>query len=128
VALVAAPVPAVVARVVVEDWQRFAVGAAGVPEGWQRQTWGAPRYDFTVAEDGRRKVLHLRSADDRSTISRVLPDGLDLGATPVLEWSWKVTALPPGGDARRRETTDQAAQVYACAALEICNWDEAKTK
>jgi DUF3047 family protein len=99
-------------RVVVEDWQRHAVGEAGIPAGWEGQTWGSPKYDLTIVEDGSQKVLRLRSENERSTISRPLPDTLDLRATPMLEWSWKVTHLPTGGDARRRETTDQAAQVY----------------
>ena len=32
--------------------------------------------------------------------------------TPILEWTWKATILPKGGDLRRKETTDMAAQLY----------------
>jgi Protein of unknown function (DUF3047) len=35
-----------------------------------------------------------------------------LKETPILQWTWKVTTLPKGGDVRQRETTDVAAQLY----------------
>jgi hypothetical protein len=106
------PLEPAVDRLVVEDWQRQELGKIGIPSGWEGQTWGSPRYDLRIEDDGGRKVLHLRSENERSTISRKLPESLDLRSTPVLEWAWKVTKLPPGGDARKRETTDQAAQIY----------------
>jgi hypothetical protein len=53
----------------------------------------------------------MRARDERATITLDLGARVRLDATPVLEWEWKVLVLPPG-DARRRETSDQAAQVY----------------
>ncbi|MFB3074685.1 MAG: DUF3047 domain-containing protein, partial [Candidatus Methylomirabilales bacterium] len=38
--------------------------------------------------------------------------GIDLTKTPYLEWQWKVTELPKGGDFRKSATDDQAAQLY----------------
>jgi len=35
-----------------------------------------------------------------------------LSATPILEWTWKVTVLPKGADGRRAATDDQAGQIY----------------
>jgi hypothetical protein len=103
---------AIAAEVVIEDWSRHPVGAKGIPSGWQKQRWGDPAYDFAVVEDGGRKVLHLKSAGDSSTISKDIKGRVNLKETPVLEWSWKVTALPRGADSRRKETDDQAGQVY----------------
>lgn len=37
---------------------------------------------------------------------------VDLNRSPILSWRWRADALPPGGDGRRRETDDEAAQVY----------------
>ena len=37
---------------------------------------------------------------------------MNLKETPILEWTWKATVLPTGGDLRRKETTDMAAQLY----------------
>ena len=96
--------------VLVEDWSRHAVGAAGVPDGWQRQDWGSPRYDFSVVADGPRKVLRMRSESDNSTISKEVR--IAVRQLPILVWRWKVVTLPAKADSRHRETDDQAAQVY----------------
>ena len=99
-------------HVVVEDWGRLPVGTRGTPPGWQGQNWGSPAYDFAIVRDGDRNVLHLKSANDSSTISKDIKGMVALARTPVLEWSWKVVTLPRGGDSRRKETDDQAAQLY----------------
>jgi Protein of unknown function (DUF3047) len=107
----AATVPAA-DQVLVEDWSTHAVGAAGMPAGWQRQNWGSPKYDFTiVAEDGR-KALRMRSANEGSTISKDVKGKVNLAETPLLEWSWKVAALPKGANSCRKASDDQAAQVF----------------
>jgi hypothetical protein len=36
----------------------------------------------------------------------------DVREYPILRWRWKATALPREGDVRRKETDDQAAQLY----------------
>ena len=98
---------------VVEDWTKVKLGAKGVPDGWKGgQTWGSPKYDFTVEDNDGHRVLHLRSPGDSSTISRELKGKWSLKDTPILEWSWKVVALPKGADSRSKHTDDQAAQVY----------------
>jgi DUF3047 family protein len=98
--------------VVVEDWSRYPVGTSGIPNDWKGQTWGSPAYDFTVVEDGGHKALHMKSKDESSTISREIKGKVHLKETPVLEWRWKVMTLPKGGDSRKKETDDQAAQLY----------------
>jgi hypothetical protein len=113
-ALLIALVPAVLAAApawTVEDWAAPRAGTRGIPPGWTGQNWGRPAYDFEIVDDERR-ALRLRSRGDRSTIVKDLEGRVHLAETPILEWSWKVLVLPTGGDARRRETTDQAAQVY----------------
>jgi hypothetical protein len=110
--LVATASAADVVDVVIEDWTGPAVGTRGIPPGWAGQSWGMPAYDFTVVEDEGRRALHLRSRNDSSTITREFPGEVDLHRTPILEWSWKVVTLPAGGDSRRKETDDQAGQVY----------------
>lgn len=103
-------VPAEPSSVLVEDWSRHTVGAAGVPEGWQRHDWGSPKYDFTVVADGARRVLRMRSESDNSTISREVR--IAVRRFPILVWRWKVVTLPAKADSRHRESDDQAAQVY----------------
>lgn len=112
-ALVLAAAGAVAAdRVVVEDWTRLPVGARGIPADWKGQNWGSPAYDLTVVDNDGHRVLHLRSRNEGSTISRDVKGKVNLKETPVLEWSWKVTALPRNGNSCQKATDDQAAQVY----------------
>jgi hypothetical protein len=94
----------------VEDWSRQPEGKTGIPDGWKGQTWGSPKYQFSVIADGPGKVLRLRSESDNSTISKEVR--VDLKAFPILTWRWKMGLLPKGGDARRKETDDQAGQLY----------------
>jgi hypothetical protein len=102
--------PAEPAMVLVEDWSRLTIGAAGVPDGWQRHDWGSPKYDFTVMADGPRRVLRMRSESDNSTISREVR--IAVKQAPILVWRWKVVRLPAKADSRHRGTDDEAAQLY----------------
>lgn len=99
--------------VIVEGWAKLPLGANGIPDGWKGgQSWGFPKYDFTVVENGGHRVLHLRSEGDSAMISKELNGTINLKATPILEWQWKTVTLPTGGDARSKRTDDQAAQLY----------------
>jgi hypothetical protein len=95
---------------VVEDWSRQPQGRTGIPDGWSGQSWGNPRYDFTVVVEGSDRVLHLRSRGDNSTISKEIK--VDVKEYPLLVWRWKAVVLPAGGDCRRKATDDEAAQIY----------------
>jgi hypothetical protein len=97
-------------RIVVEDWATQPPGKHGIPAGWQGQNWGSPKHDFTVVSESPSRALHLRSDNDSSTISKEVK--VDVRQYPVLEWRWKVVLLPRGGDARRKQTDDEAAQLY----------------
>jgi Protein of unknown function (DUF3047) len=103
-----------VARVVViEDWTTDAVSRKGIPSGWTGETFGRrAAYDFTIEQSAGRRVLHLKSRDEHSTIARDITGKVNLKETPILEWTWKAAILPTGGDLRRKETTDMAAQLY----------------
>ena len=98
------------ATIPVEDWSKQPEGKTGIPDGWKGQSWGSPKYDFRIVTQGGRKVLHLKSANDSSTISKELK--VDIKRHPILQWSWQAVALPKGGDARKSATDDQAAQLY----------------
>jgi Protein of unknown function (DUF3047) len=99
-------------HVLVADWRSYPLGTRGIPGDWKEQTWGRPAYDLEIVSDNGHPVLRLRSNGDSSTISRDLRGLVDLNQTPILEWSWKVTRLPTGGNACQKSTDDQAAQVY----------------
>lgn len=97
---------------VVEDWAQQVIGATGIPSGWTRYATigGRPAYVFTVAQEDGRRALHLKSHDDHSTIAKTIR--VDLRATPILEWTWKIVELPAGADIRRRETSDLTGHIF----------------
>jgi len=101
--------------VVVEDWSEQPLGHVGVPIGWEGQSRGRAQYDFIVEERrssaGSAKVLRLRSDRDNSIIGKRLGK-VDVRQYPILEWEWRVKALPEGGDSRRAAPDDQAGQLY----------------
>jgi hypothetical protein len=99
-------------QVVIEDWSQYPIGTKGIPGQWKPQQWGSPKYNFSIVADDTRKVLHMLSANEGSTIARDIADKVNLKETPVLEWSWKVTVLPSGANSCHKATDDQAAQVF----------------
>lgn len=96
----------------VEDWAQQTIGATGVPSGWTpyATVGGRPAYDFAVTEEDGRRALHLKSRDDHSTIAKKIQ--VDLRATPILEWTWKIVALPAGADIRKKETSDLTGHLF----------------
>jgi Protein of unknown function (DUF3047) len=99
--------------VVIEDWTRDAVSRRGIPSGWVGEAFGRRAdYDFTIEQHLGGRVLHLGSRNDHSTIAKDITGKVSLKETPILEWTWKTTTLPAGGDLRHKETTDLAAQLY----------------
>jgi Protein of unknown function (DUF3047) len=98
--------------VVIEGWTRHAVGTYGIPLGWTGESFGRrAAYDFAIEAEGDRRVLHLKSRDEHSTITKDMTGAVVLRDTPILEWTWNATVLPADGDVRRAETTDFAAQL-----------------
>jgi hypothetical protein len=96
--------------VLIEDWGGQPVGKTGVPEGWKPQNWGSPRFDFRIIHESPTKVLHLKSDNDGSLISKEVK--IDLTQHPMLHWRWKVVRLPAGADSRKKDTDDQGIQLY----------------
>ena len=97
--------------VVVDDWKQK-LGATGIPPGWQGQNWGSPKFACKVEESDGRVALHLKSANDGSTVSRDVKGKVTLKETPVLEWTWKALVLPQNGNSCKKATDDQAAQLF----------------
>ncbi len=99
--------------IMIEDWTKGAVNVKGIPSGWTGESFGRQAaYEFMIEQDDSKRVLHLESRDEHSTIAKEIAGKVNLKETPILEWTWKVTTLPTGGDLRRKETTDMAAQLY----------------
>jgi hypothetical protein len=111
-AVAAATLAVATDQVLVEDWSKIPVGSKGIPAGWTGQNWGSPSYDFVVVEDEGQRALKLRSRDDSSTIARDIKGKVNLKEMPILEWTWKSTDLPEGGNSCRKATDDQAGQIF----------------
>jgi Protein of unknown function (DUF3047) len=96
----------------VETWTHHRLHTHGVPEGWRTYDTpgGNPAYDFTIVEDEGRRALLLRSQGDHSTITRKVQ--VNLKATPILEWQWKLTQFPERADLRGRQTSDAAPHLF----------------
>lgn len=79
-------------------------------KAWKTKKWkGSVDTQFT--SDAAGPFLHLKAVASSWAFLKSL-ESEDLKETPVLSWGWRVSALPPGGDGRKRETDDEAAQVY----------------
>jgi len=103
--------------IVIEDWTTDAVSRRGIPSGWMGEALGlVAAYDFVIEQDAGKRVLHLKSHNEHSTIAKDITGKVNLKETPILEWTWKAMILPTGGDLRRKETTDIAAQTLCCMA------------
>jgi hypothetical protein len=84
-----------------------------IPDGWQlKVTHGTP--DLTVIGDGDSRVLRFKSRKSSFALERSVD--MDINQYPVLNWRWKVSELPAGGDFRHYSTDDQAAQVLVAFA------------
>ena len=101
--------------VLIEDWMTGEINRKGIPSCWTGEAFGRRAdYDFTIEQHADGRVLHLQSRNDHSTIARDITGKVSLKETPILEWSWKATILPTGGDLRQKETTDMAANSMSC--------------
>lgn len=79
---------------------------------WEEKEFeGETRY--RVVEMGGRRVLEAESAATASSL--YLEREIDLRATPVLEWRWRIEKPLAVADERSKEGDDFAARVYAVA-------------
>lgn len=106
------PVPPVGAQDVVVA--NFDQATDPVPPGWELSE-NKGTADLALVFDGENQALKLRSEVSSFSLNKEL--GIDLTKTPYLEWQWKITELPTGGDFRQRATDDQAAQLFV-----VFNW------
>jgi Protein of unknown function (DUF3047) len=99
------------------------VGKNGVPFGWQLKERSG-KADLSVIKDGDIHALRMRSENDSFAIQKRV--NVSTLKYPVLSWKWKVIALPEGGDFRRSNTDDQAAQLFVAFAsrkIIVYLWD-----
>ena len=109
-------------QVVIADFS-FAADAPVVPAGWQVKEKSG-KADFAVVKEDDVVAVRLKSANTSFSLQKEVH--VDLKQYPILTWKWKVIKLPDGGDFRKSDTDDQAAQLFiafskTCAIVYI--WD-----
>jgi predicted component of viral defense system (DUF524 family) len=83
--------------------------AEGIPDGWSlEKKTGEP--DLQMEREGDNFFLRFRS--DNSSFGLKKEMEFNIKDYPFLNFRWKVTRLPEKGDFLKKETDDQAAQVY----------------
>jgi Protein of unknown function (DUF3047) len=91
---------------------RFTSGAndKGIPQGWAQEKDLGPKSKIDMGQEKDFHFVHLLSDNDGFGIKKEM--SFDIRKYPYLTWKWKATRLPKGGDIRKRETDDQAGQIY----------------
>ena len=98
------------------DIARFSHGDLG---GWRTKTFaGVTRYAL-VNKNGR-TVLHADSSAAASGLYREV--SIELGQTPILNWTWQVDGVLKGADERTRAGDDYAARVYVIFSGGVMFW------
>ena len=85
------------------------VDSKGVPQGWELKE-NTGKAEFKVEREGNNYFVRLVSENSSWTLVKHVD--FDIREYPILTWRWKVTNLPQGGDVRKKETDDQAGQLY----------------
>lgn len=91
---------------------RFSKGgdAEGIPVGWILEKTPDSSSKIAVESEKENNFLRLLSVGDAFGLRKDM--SFDIRGYPYLSWRWKVSKLPKGGDIRKRETDDQAGQIY----------------
>jgi hypothetical protein len=106
--LVAVPTMATGRSLMIGDFSGK-VDSRGIPQGWELKE-NTGKADFKVeCEKGH---CHLRMSSENTSWTLVKTVDFDIREYPILTWRWKVTKLPQGGDVRKKDTDDQAGQLY----------------
>jgi len=82
----------------------------GVPVGW-RLDRKAGQAALRLEKEAEGFCLNMVS-NEQSSFGVERPLKVNIKDYPFLTWTWKVSKLPSGGDVRKAEVDDQAAQLY----------------
>ena len=91
---------------------RFAGGldTKGIPVGWNLEKEPGNDSKISLGQEKDVHFLSLLSVGDAFGLKKEM--SFEIRKYPYLSWKWKAIQLPKGGDIRKRETDDQAGQIY----------------
>ncbi|MFC3102805.1 DUF3047 domain-containing protein [Salinisphaera aquimarina] len=98
------------------DIGRFSAGALAA---WQEKSFKG-KTDYRLTGTGNHRALEARCDGTASAIARLLP--VDLNATPVLHWQWRVENVHEGLDEHGKAGDDFAARVYVIHDAGLLKW------
>lgn len=81
----------------------------GIPPGWQTKTPGSAS-KIVFAAEKEDPFLQIVCVNDNIAVGKKI--SFEIRKYPFLSWRWKAGSLPGGGDVRKRETDEQAGQLY----------------
>ncbi|GAB3627314.1 hypothetical protein PTE30175_02000 [Pandoraea terrae] len=89
-----------------------APAGAALPAGWQNLPVVKDKKltQYVVVADGQRNVVEATSADSASALMHN-GDGIDVLATPMVSWRWKVDRAIPGADNRVASKEDAPGRI-----------------
>jgi len=77
---------------------------------WRIKEWKG-KVDVRIVNDNDvGQAVRLRSEKTSTALYKEIE--FNIKDYPFLNWQWKVTKIPTGGDVRKKETDDQAAKIY----------------
>jgi len=95
-------------ELIIADFSK-GVDSTGVPVDWEIvKKVGSPSLD--IKQENNEFFLHLISEKTSFGLKKNI--SIDIKKYPYITFTWKVEKLPEGGDFRKEETDDQAAQLY----------------
>ncbi|WP_430232099.1 DUF3047 domain-containing protein [Nitrosomonas communis] len=87
--------------------------------GWQSKVF-AGKMRYALKNNDGKIVLHADSKAAASGLYREI--NIDLGKTPVLNWSWKVDNILGGNDERTRAGDDYPVRIYVVFSGGLAFW------
>jgi len=95
-------------RLIIESFSK-GVDEKGVPLGWElKEKVGTPIIKLEKEDD----IYALHLISEQSSFGLTKKINIDIKKYPYLNFRWKAIELPRNGDFRKKETDDQAAQIY----------------
>jgi hypothetical protein len=81
----------------------------GAPPGWLLDI---KKGEPVISLERGSQIYYLHMKSNKSSYGVKNGIKVDIKEYPYLNWRWKVTRLPAGGDVRKSDTDDQAIQLY----------------